>query len=68
MNVFTVVVLFTPSISPVYRAIVTAPNLAVYNVMACRVYRKVKLGAITNGATGTTYVITCIHSIDCGTV
>lgn len=52
-NFLMVLVFFTPSISPIYRATVATPALIVYNVMACRVYRKVKLGAITDGTSGT---------------
>ena len=51
VNIFTVVVIFTPSFSPIYRATIVIPNLMVYNLMASHVFRKVKLGAITNGTT-----------------
>lgn len=40
------VIILTPSVPPVYRAIIAIPNAAVFNVMACKVYRMVKLGAI----------------------
>ena len=51
-NALTAVMLFIPSISPVYRAMTAISGIAIFNIMSCRVYRKVKLGAITNEITG----------------
>ena len=38
--------LVAPAIPPVYRTMLSVPNLALENAMACRVYRAVKLGFI----------------------
>lgn len=51
MNLVTIAVIFTPSIPLSYRAMVAIPDTTLFNIMACRIYRKLKLGAITNGET-----------------
>lgn len=40
------VVILTPSVPPVLRAMFSIPNVALQNAMACRVYRQLKLGLI----------------------
>jgi len=46
MNIVTMTMNLTPSVPPVYRSMVTIPNAALQNVMASRVFRKLKLGLI----------------------
>jgi hypothetical protein len=64
MNLLTLVMVLTPSAPPVYRAMVcsgnhmiyscqlsfqfTIPNNALQNVMACKVFRQLRLGILTN--------------------
>lgn len=43
-NLLTVVALISPAIPPVLRSTSSAPNVALQNAMACRVYRLLKLG------------------------
>lgn len=52
VNIVTVAIILSPSISPVVRALAAIPNITIYNIMACRIHRKVKLGNITNGSRG----------------
>jgi len=40
--------LISPSIPVLYRPILSIPNFALENAMACRVYRAVKLGLVKN--------------------
>ena len=46
MNIISMVVILTPSVPPIIRAMFTVPNVALQNTMACRVYRLLKLGII----------------------
>ena len=46
MNIVSMVVILTPSVPPIVRAMFTVPNVALQNTMACRVYRLLKLGII----------------------
>ena len=46
MNIVSMVVILTPSVPPIIRAMFTVPNVALQNTMACRVYRLLKLGVI----------------------
>ncbi|THH31273.1 hypothetical protein EUX98_g2912 [Antrodiella citrinella] len=46
MNIVAMVLILTPSVPPVLRAMFAIPNAALQNTMACRVYRKLKLGLI----------------------
>ena len=46
MNIVSMVVILTPSVPPIIRAMFTVPNVALRNTMACRVYRLLKLGVI----------------------
>ena len=48
MNIISLVVILSSSVPPVIRAVFTVPNVMVQNSMACRVYRLLKLGIITN--------------------
>ncbi|TDL22010.1 hypothetical protein BD410DRAFT_789098 [Rickenella mellea] len=47
VNIVTMTLILTPSIPPVLHPIVTVPNLAIENMMACRVFRAVKFGLTT---------------------
>ena len=49
--------LLVPDFPAVYHTMLSVPNLALENAMACRVYRAVKLGFITNSQS-TLYGIT----------
>lgn len=42
------VVILTPSVPPIIRAMFSIPNIALQNTMACRVYRLLKLGRISD--------------------
>lgn len=44
MNISTVTLKLIPSVPPIYRAMFAAPNFALENSMACRVYRNLKFG------------------------
>ena len=46
MNIVAMVLILTPSVPPVLRAMFAIPNAALQNAMACRVYRQLKLGLI----------------------
>ncbi|KAI0077951.1 hypothetical protein K474DRAFT_1570555, partial [Panus rudis PR-1116 ss-1] len=46
VNIVAMVVILTPSVPPVFRAMFSIPNVALQNAMACRVYRLIKLGLI----------------------
>lgn len=46
MNIATMVIIFTPSVPPIIRAMFTMPNVALQNIMSCRVYRLLKLGYV----------------------
>ncbi|KAH8082421.1 hypothetical protein BXZ70DRAFT_959054 [Cristinia sonorae] len=46
MNIVAAVVILTASVPPVVRAMFSIPNIALQNVMACRVYRQLKIGII----------------------
>lgn len=48
MNIVSMVVILTPSVPPIIRAMFTVPNVALQNVMACRVYRLLKLGLVSD--------------------
>ena len=43
-NILTAVALISSTIPPVLRSTTSAPNVALQNAMACRVYRLLKLG------------------------
>lgn len=43
--------LLTPSLSQVHRGMFTVPNVALQNAMACRVFRLLKEGVISDGPT-----------------
>ena len=47
VNIAAVAIIFHPSIPPIYRSTVVVPNLVVYNIMACHICRKTKLGVIS---------------------
>ncbi|KAF7355967.1 hypothetical protein MVEN_00926100 [Mycena venus] len=42
-NALTLAMVYAPDINPVYRGMGAIPNIALTNIMACRVYRNVKL-------------------------
>lgn len=46
MNIVAMVLILTPSVPPVLRAMFAIPNAALQNAMASRVYRQLKLGLI----------------------
>ena len=50
MNIISLAVILSSSVPPVIRAVFTVPNVMVQNSMACRVYRFLKLGVISNSA------------------
>ncbi|THH31593.1 hypothetical protein EUX98_g2588 [Antrodiella citrinella] len=58
MNLVAAVVILTPSVPPVLRAMFSIPNVALQNVMACRVYRQLKLGLIREQASPVTVQFT----------
>ena len=53
VNIATLSIMLNPAFSPIYRAVSFVPNLAIYNIMACRVYRGMKLGFIEDGGKST---------------
>lgn len=46
MNIVTTVTIMAPSLPPVYHVMFTVPNQALENLMAARVFRKLKLGLL----------------------
>ncbi|KAL6304752.1 hypothetical protein BKA93DRAFT_732544 [Sparassis latifolia] len=51
LNILTMAMILSPSVSPVFRAMFTIPNVALENAMATRVFRAVHLGLISHGDT-----------------
>ncbi|KAI0782238.1 hypothetical protein C8Q75DRAFT_811813 [Abortiporus biennis] len=47
-NIFAIVIMLTPSIPDTYKRVPQVVNIALQNAMACRVYRELKLGVITD--------------------
>ena len=45
-------VILTPSVPPIIRAMFTVPNVMLTNAMACRVFRLLKLGVISDASNG----------------
>lgn len=62
-NVIAVIVNFDGSIPLEYHAALSVSNLAVCNVMACRVYRKVMLGVIQDEPFSLIGGVPCIPTI-----
>ncbi|KAJ7037602.1 hypothetical protein C8F04DRAFT_1091852 [Mycena alexandri] len=44
-NIVATVMIYIPSVSPVYHGFLVVPNVTLTSIMACRVYRNTKLGA-----------------------
>ena len=44
VNIATTVMLLDPSVGHILHALLTNPNAAIMNMMACKVYREVKFG------------------------
>ncbi|KAI0783223.1 hypothetical protein C8Q75DRAFT_726425 [Abortiporus biennis] len=53
INIFSIIIMFTGAVPTVYRFTVEVPNVALQNAMACRVYRHLKLGYMTDYRTAT---------------
>uniref|UniRef100_A0A8H7XNM8 Uncharacterized protein n=1 Tax=Psilocybe cubensis TaxID=181762 RepID=A0A8H7XNM8_PSICU len=49
-NLLTVVLMALPSLPVTYRTMLAGPNIMLMNIMACRVFRKTKLGLFDNDA------------------
>jgi hypothetical protein len=56
LNIVTVVMFLTPSIPAVVRAMITIPNIALENSMACRVFRMLKIDGNSLGSESTPQV------------
>lgn len=50
LNLVAAIVILRPSVPPIIRAMFSIPNVALQNVMACRVYRQLKIGLIRESA------------------
>ncbi|KIM82763.1 hypothetical protein PILCRDRAFT_70458 [Piloderma croceum F 1598] len=61
LNIVFAIMLISPSVPVLYRPILSIPNLALENTMACRVHRAVKLGLIKNFS-GTQFEISTLSS------
>ncbi|KAJ7687169.1 hypothetical protein B0H17DRAFT_1203829 [Mycena rosella] len=48
-NVVAILLVYIPTVSPVYRGLLSVPSMTLTSIMACRVYRNTKLG-ITCGS------------------
>jgi len=48
LSIIFATMILMPGIPPVYRSMLSVPNMCLENAMACRVYRAVKLGFIKN--------------------
>ncbi|KAF9044941.1 hypothetical protein BJ165DRAFT_1527886 [Panaeolus papilionaceus] len=44
LNLLTVIMFFIDSVPPIYRLMFSIPNVALMNIMACRVFRNTKFG------------------------
>ncbi|KAJ6593140.1 hypothetical protein B0H19DRAFT_1010477 [Mycena capillaripes] len=42
-NVLMISMVYAPGVSPIYRGVISIPNMALTSIMACRVYRNAKL-------------------------
>ncbi|KAL6308126.1 hypothetical protein BKA93DRAFT_726060 [Sparassis latifolia] len=51
LNILTMAMILSPSMSPVFRAMFSIPNVALENAMATRVFRAVHLGLISDADT-----------------
>ncbi|KAK7689449.1 hypothetical protein QCA50_007241 [Cerrena zonata] len=51
INLVAMILLLSPSLSQVYQGMFTVPNVALQNAMACRVFRLLKLGVISDTPT-----------------
>jgi len=49
-GLLTVIVHYIQALPVVYRTLFTVPNLVLINVMACRVFRNIKLGDFVNAS------------------
>ncbi|KAJ7652580.1 hypothetical protein B0H17DRAFT_957870, partial [Mycena rosella] len=45
-NVLATLLVYIPTVSPVYHGLLSVPNMTLTSIMACRVYRNTKLGII----------------------
>ena len=50
MTILEAVATFSPPASPVYTIMIVIPSFALRNIAACHVYRKTKLGVISDGS------------------
>ncbi|CAL1710750.1 unnamed protein product [Somion occarium] len=55
LNLVAMILLLTPSLPLVYQGMMTVPNVALQNAMACRVFRLLKLGIIQDNPTMPTH-------------
>lgn len=51
-NIAATVMMMTPSVLPLYHAVLTTPNAALMNAMACRVFRAIKFGDFVEDTCG----------------
>ncbi|KAJ6620414.1 hypothetical protein B0H10DRAFT_1791708 [Mycena sp. CBHHK59/15] len=52
VNILTMIMLLDPAMPPVFHAMFAIPNVALENAMACRVFRALRLGFITDNESG----------------
>jgi len=52
VNIAATVMMMNPSVLPLYHAVLTTPNAALMNAMACRVFRAIKFGDFLEDTTG----------------
>lgn len=50
VNLICMIVIFNPSVPAIYHMMLSIPNVTIQNAMACRVYRQLKIGWISEGA------------------
>jgi len=56
VNIITMAIIFSPSVPPVIQAVPPICNIALQNAIACRVYRQLKLGLISESSTPSFYI------------
>ncbi|KAF9045139.1 hypothetical protein BJ165DRAFT_1602816 [Panaeolus papilionaceus] len=56
-NLVAVIMFWITAVPPTYRSMFTIPNIALMNIMACRVFRKTKFGIFRETAISTSHII-----------
>ncbi|KAF9044940.1 hypothetical protein BJ165DRAFT_1404214 [Panaeolus papilionaceus] len=58
LTLLTVIMFFIDSVPPIYRLMFSIPNVALMNIMACRVFRNTKFGLTQDNLISTSFLYT----------